>query len=169
MSVVQPGMFVPAPDAKAPRRKRPRETDAPQRRYTEEEMLEALRRYAEEHDGEAPSQRAYDAWRENAMPSGNNFPRRFGAWTKAIEAAGLTPHHPRPRERYTTRPDAEMLATLLRFLEEDTPTGRSAWGARRFDAWVAENEIDAAKSATYIFRFGTWRNARRLAQGGAGR
>ena len=169
MSVVQPGTFVPAPDAKTPRRaRRPRESDAPPRRYTEEEMLEALREYAREHEGRSPSQRAYDAWRRDALPSCNNFPRRFGSWTAALEAAGLVPSR-RPREQYAARSDAEMLATLLRFLEEDVPTGAAAWGARRFDTWVAENEIDAAKSATYIFRFGTWRNARRLAREGIDR
>lgn len=55
-------------------------------RYSEEELLEAIRDYAEQHGG-PPTKR--DWKNENGMPDPTTIQRRFGSWNKGLKEAGV--------------------------------------------------------------------------------
>ena len=60
------------------------------RGYTEEDLLDALRSFAAEHDGRPPTAPEADD-PETGLPTAATFARRFGSWNAAIAAAGFDP------------------------------------------------------------------------------
>lgn len=52
-------------------------------------LLQGLRAWAAEHDGESPTLAEWDASRPSWAPSERTARRMFGGWNKALEAAGL--------------------------------------------------------------------------------
>lgn len=66
------------------------------RKFTDEQMLDALRLFIDMAD--VPSQGAYDRWRERhpLAPSGQLFRKRFGQWSTALRMIGVEPN-PTPR------------------------------------------------------------------------
>lgn len=68
--------------------------------WSREEIVELIRKWAAEHDGEVPRTRD---WRFNGagcvkgtFPTTTTVANRFGSWAAAIEAAGFVPRPPGP-------------------------------------------------------------------------
>ncbi len=108
--------------------------------YTDDELLDALHEFADEH-GRPPT--APEANDRAGFPGPDTFVRHFGSWNTAIVEAGFE-----PRNRH--RSDEELLADLREFAERhgEQPTTR---------AIRAHEEI--ATPPTYRKRFGSWRAA----------
>jgi hypothetical protein len=73
-------------------------------RWTDDELLQRIRDWAEEHDGVPPSYeqwrftgRAHPDWEKDVWPTAANVKKRFGSWSRAIRLAGFEPlkHVPR--------------------------------------------------------------------------
>ena len=109
------------------------------RGYTEEDLLDALRSFAAEHDGRPPTAPEADD-PETGLPTAATFARRFGSWNVAIAAAGFD-----PRDR--RRSDEELLDDLREFADET--------GAHPTVAAVRDHP-DIAAPPTYKARFGSW-------------
>ena len=109
------------------------------RGYTEEDLLDALRSFAAEHDGRPPTAPEADD-RETDLPTAATFARRFESWNTALAAAGFE-----PRDRRRT--DEELLDELREFADET--------GAHPTVAAVRDHP-DMAKPPTYKARFGSW-------------
>jgi hypothetical protein len=112
------------------------------RGYTNEDLLDALRSFAAEHDGRPPIAPEADD-RETDLPTAATFARRFGSWNAAIAAAGFDP-------RFRRRSDEELLDDLREFADET--------GAHPTVAAVRAHP-DMAKPPTYRARFGSWTEA----------
>lgn len=112
------------------------------RGYTDEELLDALRAFADDH-GRPPT--VPEANNREELPAASTFVFRFGSWNAAVAEAGL-----RPRNR--RRSDEELLADLREFAESrgEHP---SALAVR------AREDIDMATPRTYQNRFGSWNGA----------
>ena len=108
-------------------------------RYTDEDLLDALRSFAAEHDGRPPTAPEADD-PETGLPTAATFARRFGSWNAAIAAAGFD-----PRDRGRT--EEELLDELREFADET--------GAHPTEAAVRDHP-DMAKPPTYKARFGSW-------------
>jgi 2-oxo-4-hydroxy-4-carboxy--5-ureidoimidazoline (OHCU) decarboxylase len=98
-------------------------------RYTDEDLLDAMRSFAAEHDGRPPTAPTYA--------------RRFGSWNAAIAAAGFDP-------RFRRRSDEELLDELRSLVETA--------GEHPTEAAVRDHP-DMANSSTYKARFGSWTEA----------
>lgn len=73
------------------------------KRFSDEEMLEALRRFERRHGQPVSATRLSNipiAEREGC-PSPAIYYRRFGSWTRALELAGVTNPAPRSRRSYS--------------------------------------------------------------------
>jgi len=111
-------------------------------RYTDEDLLDALRSFAAEHDGRPPTAPEADD-PETGLPTAATFARRFGSWNAAIAAAGFDP-------RFRRRSDEELLDDLRSLVETagEHPT-----------AAAVRDHPDMAKPPTYKARFGSWTEA----------
>ena len=111
-------------------------------RYTNEDLLDALRSFAAEHEGRPPTAPEADD-PETGLPTAATFARRFGSWNAAIAAAGFD-----PRDRRRT--EEELLDDLREFADET--------GARPTVSAVRDHP-DIAAPPTYKARFGSWTGA----------
>ena len=111
------------------------------RHYTDAELLDALREFADDHDGKPPTFTEADA--KDEFPATATFANHFGSWNAAIEAAGFA-----PRDRRRT--DEELLDALRGLAAEldERPTASA----------VADRE-EMASPGTYGNRFGSWNEA----------
>ena len=117
------------------------------RRYTDAQLIESLRRAADELGG-TPAK--YDLRGMKGFPDPEVYSKRFGSWAEAVRRAGLPPRVV-DRRHYTDRYLLEALARAADDLGR-TPT----WG--EFRAMEGVPGMDA-----YRDRFGSWREALRLA------
>lgn len=107
--------------------------------YTEEELLEHLREFAEEI-GKTPTTWEMEVEGPHSLPTYQN---RFGSWNNALQAAGFEPR------RETHISNEVLLAALRMFASElgETPTPAQM------------NEDGPHGASTYAIRFGSWRRA----------
>lgn len=101
-------------------------------KWTDDEIIAAIQRWAREHDGDTPSLGEWGkATRPSYAPAASTIVARFGAWSSAIAAAGLAP---RPRAHIRQRTLAERLASHVNKsgLQSPSAVGRCwEWTARR--------------------------------------
>lgn len=120
------------------------ETDEQDTRHSKKELLEEIRRLADDI-GETPT---IAELRERGEYSIKPYVDRFGSWNSAVEAAGL-------ESRSSTRSvsESDLIADLQRVAtdSEGVPTAED----------VRERGNHAP--STYIERFGSWRDARKAA------
>jgi len=107
------------------------------RQYSDAEILDHIRRVG---DGEAPTQREFDA--DGRAPSTGTARNRFGSWSAAVTAAGFETRPARRPRQYT---DDELLDHIRRVgggegpardefnADEDAPTASTV--ARQFGSW----------------------------------
>jgi hypothetical protein len=112
------------------------------KKYTERELIDALRRLAERL-GQAPS--AADANRDPQSPVSRTYQHHFGSWLEALEAAGIEPE---PSQTGYTR---EELLESLRDL-----AGRLGCAPRTDDL---DDDPRTPSSSTYRRHFGSWLKA----------
>jgi len=109
--------------------------------YTDEELLDALREYAADHDGRPPTiAEANDPSRE--LPVAQTFINRFGGWNAAVEAAGFAPRNRR-------RSEEDLLDALSAFAADHDGRVTYAFEAelpleRTFDFHDADRETITA-------------------------
>jgi hypothetical protein len=113
--------------------------------YTDAELLDALRAFADEH-GRPPTAPEADT-PDSDLPTSMTFANHFGSWNAAVAEAGFE-----PRDR--RRSDAELLADLREFAAER--------GAVPSAEAVRARE-DMATPPTYAVRFGSWNAALEMA------
>jgi len=113
-------------------------------KYTEDELIEALKRLAEETDGRVSKE---DVAADDASPSVGAYKDRFGSWVKAKRAVGLETE----RMQYSNE---ELLEELRRV-------------AARVEGPVTQQDVtddaDAPGWMTYRRRFGSWAEAKEAA------
>lgn len=63
--------------------------------YSDDDILAAVRQYAAEHGGALNGEKAWDARRPAALPTGSALCKRFGSMRRAAELAGV-PYVPLP-------------------------------------------------------------------------
>ncbi|UMG91671.1 hypothetical protein [Nocardioides sp. TF02-7] len=133
---------------------------APAQKYTDEQLLRALRRAAEVDGVSRPmTQVRYDELRVAFDgPSGFAVIRRYGTWRAALQAAGLPANRASARRPNWT--EAELLEWLRRFLAH--PTAGSSYSA--YVAW-AQTTRDAPSGPTIRNKFGKWSTAVAAAAG----
>ena len=107
--------------------------------YTDTELLDLLREFADEH-GHPPT--APEVNDKDGFPGADTFVGHFGTWNNAIDAAGFEP-------RLRRRSDEELLAELREFASNGEYPTHTAVG----------NCEDMASPSTYKRRFGSWSNA----------
>lgn len=112
------------------------------KKYTERELIDALRRLAERL-GRAPS--AVDVGRDPQSPVSRTYQLHFGSWLEALEAAGIEP------ELSQTGYSREELLDSLRDLAE-----RLGCAPRTDDV---DDDPRTPSSSTYMRHFGSWLKA----------
>jgi hypothetical protein len=112
------------------------------RKYSERELIDALRRLAEGL-GRSPS--AVDADKDPQAPVSRTYQLHFGSWLKALEAAGIESE---PRQTGYSR---EELLESVRDLAE-----RLGCAPRMVDI---DEDPRTPSSSTYLRRFGSWLKA----------
>lgn len=117
--------------------------------WTPEQILAALRAYAQEH-GRPPAKQELE-WPPTGYPSARTVRRHFGSFTAGLQAAGL-------RSRYRRWSDGEIIDAMREFERETDFWPRSA-------DWVIACE-DWPATATVYKRFGSWQSALEMAVSG---
>lgn len=92
---------------------RPNQRPKQNRKYTEDELLEHLRQLADSLD-RVPRKKDMN---EHGKHGARSYKLRFGSWSKAVEAAGFTPHEriDDPQERPSECPLCESATAGLDF------------------------------------------------------
>lgn len=111
-------------------------------RYTDEQMLEALREAAKKL-GHTPGIREIG----RGFPSADAYRRHFGSWEKAIELAGL-PKRARKCNKLNRYSDEELLEILREVSKE---LGRTP---KMTDFRKGHDNMPSA--GTFVIRFGSW-------------
>jgi DNA-binding CsgD family transcriptional regulator len=120
-------------------------------RYTDHDLISAIRRVAEEI-GDVPSSTAYDQTaRRLGLPSLPTIANRFDGWAAAVEAAGMRPHATR-RHRYVRRWDADACWRALRRLTDEIGAPPTV---AQYEL-LAEGNDELPSSATVRNRLGRW-------------
>jgi hypothetical protein len=123
--------------------------------YTDEELLDELRKASKEQGGGQPSSVTWSAARR--LPSAATYVLRFGSWQRACELAGVASR--KAPVRRSAWPDEEVAAVVLEFLSDaDNAKGG---GPQSYDQWREGKGYPS--SATIRQRFGGWRAARNAA------
>ena len=130
-----------------------------QNRYSEQDILQALRAAAEEL-GEPLSADRYDARQAlQGGPTSVRIIQRFGTWNAACESAGLRVNP--SRAGYTRRWSREDVAThVATYLHE-----RGSGSYAGYAAWAKETE-GAPSAQTVRNTFGSWAAAKESAVAG---
>lgn len=123
-------------------------------KYSDEQMLKALRTAAEVDGAERPlTQVRYDALRTTFDgPSGLTIIKRYGGWRAALRAAGLPANRASGHKPHWT--EEELLDWVARFVDE--PTAGTSYSA--YVAW-AQTTRDAPSGPTIRNKFGKWSTA----------
>lgn len=129
-----------------------------QQKYTDQQMLAALRSAAEGLDVPL-SAKAYDAKRPAGAPSGLTINKRFGGWNASLQAAGLPTNQASGHKAHRT--DADLAGWVARYLADPETTG--SYGG--YATWSKAHE-DAPSAHTIRNRFRTWSAAVKAAAGG---
>ena len=141
-----------AADRAARRRAQSDRASRSQRRFSDEALLDAVRRCAE-WAGRVPSIADYAEFaRSSDLPSLDTIGLRFGGWNAALRAAGMTPRHARRRgapRRWTQEACLEALGRLVDELGE-LP------GISRYEQ-LARERSDLPSAATVRNRLGRWK------------
>lgn len=128
-------------------------------RYTDEEMLAALRAAAGDRD-EPLTTTAYDAHHAAHGGAGRlTIIKRFGTWRAALGAAGVRANEASGHTAHWT--EATMVEWVAEYLAEPGTTGSYAGYAE----W-AKARAGAPSGATIRNRFGGWAAARKAATPG---
>lgn len=90
-------------------------------RYSDDELIAALRRYAT--DGHISGKRYEALANPTTDPSRSTFTLRWGSWSAALEAAGLTPNPTRRSYERTWTTD-ELLDVIRRYIADAQQAGR---------------------------------------------
>jgi uncharacterized protein (DUF433 family) len=126
--------------------------------YTNEKIGEVLRAAALDIGG-TPSFKSYIKWREGQtrkLPAAPTITNRFGSWTAACAAAGLTPNRG-PGRGHAVRYDREDAVRAVRRCWYDI--GRFP-GCEAYEAWHSETH-DGPSAATIRKIMGGWVEVRR--------
>lgn len=129
-------------------------------RWSDDEIMEAIRGAAVY---EFPlTANAYGRLLAVGQIQGPSVPRigqRYGSWTAACKAAGVTAGRA-VRNNYESRWSDQDLADIVRqyLLDPGVPNS-----ANRFDEWKRENVPDGPSFQTVRNRFGSWTEAKRRA------
>lgn len=128
---------------------------APQQKYSDDQMLRALRDAAA-IAGEPMSTGAYESvQREQDLPMWLTIVHRFGTWNAACTAAGLAVNA-NHTGRVATWDAASVAAAVGRFLA-DPEAGGASFAA--YTAWAKLHD-DAPSGQTVRNTFGTWNAAK---------
>lgn len=135
-------------------------TNGAESRWSDDKIMDAIREAAVY---EFPlTANAYGRLLAVGQIQGPSVPRigqRYGSWTAACEAAGVTAGRA-VRNNYESRWSDNDLAEIVRqyLLDPDVPNS-----ANRFDAWKRVNVPDGPSFQTVRNRFGSWTEAKRRA------
>jgi|SRR3989344_3151839 len=109
-------------------------------KHSKPEIVASLRRYAEQHGVDTVRTREYDEW-SNRLVSSRTICEIFGAWGKALQAAGLR------SERTAKLQFREMVEAFKAcWKEHDAPPSR-----RQLEAYLEQHK--------YPFRWASYRSA----------
>lgn len=135
----------------------PPTTEPPKaKRKTNEQAVADLRAVAQNLGSESLSWKRYNDGREQGMVHSHGLIRRFGTWSAACEAAGVSPGPARRQTYVRAFSDDEMLALVREFLDG----GGSTYAD--FTAWCSARK--GGPSAGHIRNtFGTWSAAKTAA------
>lgn len=124
--------------------------------FSDERILAALREAAGTV-GEPLAVTGYDAWRRDRdVPSSTLVIRRFGSWTAACTAAGVSSNKTRSTSRRWS--DEEVLAAVAAYLTSEGSTGSYAG----YVEWARVTE--GAPSGPLLRQRGAWADLKRQAQ-----
>lgn len=124
-------------------------------RWSDEEVLDCLRRAAAE-SGEPLSGEAYRRWAaEHGGPTSGRIGQRWGTWRKACLAAGLDVG-PVKRTYHRRWSKGLMISLVADYLAETKGAGTHSG----FEVW-ARNRKDSPSPTTLRNTFGAWTEARR--------
>jgi hypothetical protein len=115
------------------------ETTPGNQEYSDEELLDDVRRVAEEVDA-TPTETQY---KQHGSHSPTTFRRRIGAWDEVIDAAGLPPREQTPDEAFLSdlQNVAETLGHPPSIAEQNEQGSFTAWEIRgRFGTWTGALE-----------------------------
>jgi Bacterial RNA polymerase, alpha chain C terminal domain/Homing endonuclease associated repeat/Sigma-70, region 4 len=133
------------------RLKRAQAREDASRIYSDGDLLDAVRSVAAEL-GSVPSSTSYARHaRQRRLPSLQTLRTRFGSWSTAIEAAGMTPRPPR-RAGFARRWTAEACWQALRKL---VATGDATLSAREYERLYLESD-ELPSLDTIRNRLGRW-------------
>lgn len=100
-------------------------------RFSDEQMMDALRRAAAHAEGEPLTAQAYNRHRDSADPSVPSYNQRYGGWRNAVRRAGLTAGQAIRAEYVQRFSDPQILDAVAAFLAtSDGHTGHLA-----YDQW----------------------------------
>ena len=134
--LVQPGLVSNASDDDTDRQSR--------MRYTDDDLVEFIQRYVQEHDGQVPTVAEFREWTlgDPNMPTPMTLSQRFGSWNAALQRAGYIASDSR-----VGRSDRESAIDFLREAarelgHEPTVVEYNEWVRERRDAALAAFEAD---------------------------
>jgi hypothetical protein len=121
------------------------------------ELVKALRTWAEQHDGRAPTTSEWTLTRPAGAPSDGSARDLFGTWNEALSAAGLTARMPGHRDDRWQRRREELGDALLVALRtwSDAHDGRSPTQSD----WAATRPPGAPGDGVARDHFGSWLKA----------
>lgn len=117
------------------------------KQFTNEDIVEALRRVAGEQGVTKMSRFAYDKSRTAEDPSTALITTRFNSWNGAVEAAGLTPLG-RKREYSSRWTDQEVVSWIVRFMSESSGNG----GLVAYEKWTKQFNREAPSGSSIRVR-----------------
>lgn len=124
--------------------------------FSDERILAGLREAAAEA-GEPLAVTGYDGWRrDREAPSSTLVIRRFGSWTAACAAAGVSSNKTRSTSRKWS--DADVLAAVAAYLASEGSTGSYAG----YVEWA--RVTDGAPSGPLLRQRGAWADLKQQAQ-----
>jgi DNA-binding transcriptional ArsR family regulator len=126
--------------------------------FTDAQMGQALRSVWKKLDDKSKglSRIRYNRERAEGTPAASTFIRRWGSWSAACEAAGITASKPRRDSYEQTFTDDDVLRSVNEFIDE---TGSTVY--HRYAEWAREH--GRPSGPLLVMRWGGWANARKEA------